>query len=314
VDAVFNKNTNTLYYVTSVPNKLVAYDVVGRTVLNEIALSKAPTCFAISEDWTKAAVGHNGFMSAINLSSNAATKLYALNYSVNDIAWANDNWFCYTQSGGSFSSLHWINTADGTLYNSPDTYSLDGNSVVKKVPNQPYLIATRTNTSPTGFFAYDIATKKEKSYAHMDLGNFWFSENGDYIFDRSSNVYRTTSSTGSTNTSDADINAIAKINTGSQYNSLQYIYHSNGYLWVLKNNDYYSSDESATNLYQIEDNDYTLVNNYNYDMIYQPDAQTSPLNISANYVFVNKAGTEIEILCKDVKSNSWVIQFVAVTK
>lgn len=104
------------------------------------------------------------------------------------------------------------------------------------------------------------------------------------------------------------------INTGSQYNSLQYIYHSNGYLWVLKNNDYYSSDESATSLYQIEDDDYTLVNNYNYDMIYQPDAQTAPLNISANYVFVNKAGTEIEILCKDVKSNSWVIQFVAVTK
>jgi len=51
-DAVFNKNTNTLYYVTSSPNKLIAYDVINRTIVNEIALGKAPTCLAISEDWS----------------------------------------------------------------------------------------------------------------------------------------------------------------------------------------------------------------------------------------------------------------------
>lgn len=310
IDALFNKNTNILYYVTSSPNKFVAYDITGRKVLNEIPLSKVPTSFAISEDWTKAAVGHNGYISTINLSSNTVTTTYTLSCSVNDIAWAENDWFCYTQKGGSFSGLHWINTADGTLYDSPDTFSLDGSSIVKKVPNQPYLIATRNSTSPSGFFAYDIATKSKKSYAHMDLTNFWFSENGDYIFAMNSNVYRTTSSTGSTNTFDATINAIDKIKTGVQnYYGLQYLYHNNNYLWVLQKSSYSSN---ATGIYQINDNDYSLVNNYDYDLIYQPDVQTTPLNISANFVFANKEGTEIVVICKDVSSNSCVLQFIPV--
>ena len=312
IDAVFNKNTNTLYYVTSTPNKLIAYDVAGRTVLNEISLSKAPTCFAISEDWTKAAVGHNGFISAIDLPGNTVTATYTSAYSVNDIAWAENNWFSYTQNGGSFSSLHWINIANDSLYDDPITYDLDGKSIVKKVPNQPYLIATRNSTSPSGFFAYAIPTKSKKSYAHMDLYNFWFSENGDYIFARNLSVYRTTSSTGSTNTFDADINAIGTINTGNtNYYGSQFIYHSNNYLWVIQNNSY-SNEDASSSIYQVEDNDYTRVNTYDYDYIYQPDAQTTPFNVSANYVFANKEGTEIAVLCKGTANTTWIIQFIPV--
>jgi len=311
MDAVFNKNTNILYYVTSTPSKFIAYDVIGRTVLNEISLSKAPTSFAISEDWTKAAVGHNGYVSAINLSSNAVKATYTLDYSIKDIAWAENDWFCYTQNGGSFTGLHWINTAIGTLYDSTDKSSLDGSSIVKKVPNQAYLIATRNYSSPSGFFAYDIATKSNKSYSHMDLTNFWFSENGDYIFARNLNVYRTTSSTGATDTFDADINAIGKINIGSEnYYGLQYLYHSTNYLWVLQNTS--TSSDASTSIYQVEDNDYTLVKKIAYDIYYQPDAQTTPFNVSANYIFAYKEGTEIAVLCKGVSNNSWVIEFIPV--
>jgi hypothetical protein len=311
VDAVFNKNTNILYYVTSTPNKFIAYDVSSRTVFNEISLSKAPTSFAISEDWTKAAVGHNGFLSAIDLSSNTVTATYTLDYSVNDISWAENDWFCYTQNGGSFSALHWINIANGTKYDDTDGYSLDGKSIVKKVPNQPYLIATRNYTSPSGFFAFDIATKSKKSYAHMDLTNFWLSENGDYIFGRDLNIYRTSSSTGSTNTFDADINAIGKINTGNEnYYGLQFLYHSNGYLWVLQNDTYPYG--SSTSLYKVEDNDYTLVKKIAYDLIYFPNLETTPVNVSANYVFANKEGTEIAVLSKGVSTDTWIIQFIPV--
>lgn len=310
-DAVFNKNTNTLYYVTSAPNKFIAYDVTARTVLHEIALSKAPTCFAISEDWTKAAVGHNGSISAINLSSNTVSATYTLDYSVHDIAWGENDWFCYTQNGGSFSSLHWINTASGTVYDDTDKYSLDGSTIIKKVPNQAYLIATRNSTSPTGFFAYDIATKSKKSYSHMDLTNFWMSEDGLYIFARDLNIYRTTSSTGSTDTFDADINAIGKINftNGNNY-GLNFLYHSNHYLWIIQN-DSYSSDTS-TSIYQFEDNDYTLVKKYAYDLLYQPDGQTNSFNVTANYVFANNQGTEISVLCKGTGNSSWIIQFIPV--
>jgi len=310
-DAVFNKNTNTLYYVTSAPNKLIVYDVTAKTILHEIALSKAPTCFAISEDWTKAAVGHNGTLSAINLSSNTVTATYTLDYSVNDIAWAENDWFCYTQKGGSFSSLHWMNTATGASYDDTDKYSLDGSSIVKKVPTQPYIIGTRNSTSPSGFFAFDIASKSIKSYAHMDLTNFWISEDGQYIYAQNSNIYRTTSSTGSNDTFDANINEIGKITFSSGYSyGINFLYQSNHFLWILRN-DSYSSDASNS-IYQYEDNDYTLVKKYVYDLLYQPDAQTSSFNVNANYVFANNEGTEISVLCKGISNSSWIIQFIPV--
>lgn len=239
IDAVFNKNTSTLYYTTSSPSKFIAYNISAQTIINELELSKSPTCLAISEDWTKAAIGHNGYMSAIDLSSNTLTAIYSLDYAVNDISWAENDWFCYTQKGGSSCGLHWINITDGSSYDDPDDNRLDGSSVVKKVPGQSYLIATRNATSPSGFFAYDIATKSKKSYAHMSLTNFWFSENGEYVFARNRDVYRTSSSTESDETFNNTINAIATIET--EYNSyygLEYVYHSNNNLWVIQNVSY----------------------------------------------------------------------------
>ncbi len=309
IDAVFNKNTNTLYYVTSAPNKLIAYDVTTKTILHEISLSKAPTCFAISEDWTKAAVGHNGYLSAINLSNNTVTALYNSDYSVRDIAWAENDWFSYTQTGGSFSALHWIDTATGAVYDDTNKSSLDGGSMIKKVPGQPYLIATRGSTSPSGFFSYSIASKSKKSYSHMDLSNFWFSEDGQYIYGRSRDIYRTTSSTGSTDTFDADINSIGKIISSSNY-GINFIYHSNHFLWVILN-DSYTSD-TFTSIYQIEDNDYTIVKKYTYDTLYQPAAQTTSFSVNANYVFANNEGTEISVLCKGVSNDTWIMQFIPV--
>lgn len=310
IDALFNKNTNTLYFVTNSPNKLIAYDVTSKAILHEIALSKAPTCFAITENWTKAAVGHNGYISAIDLSNYTVSATYSLDYSVYDIAWAENNWFCFTQNGGSFSSLHWLNTADGTKYDDTDKYSLDGSTMIKKVPNQPYLIATRGGTSPSGFFAYSIATKSKKSYSHMDLSNFWMSEDGQYIFARDLNIYRTSSSTGSSDTFDADINSIGKIKFNSTNNyGINFIYHSNHYLWIIQN-DSYSSD-SPVSIYKFEDNDYTQVKKYYYDLVYQPDTQTSSFSVKANYVFANNEGTEISVLSKGTSNNTWIIQFVS---
>jgi hypothetical protein len=310
-DAVFNKNTNTLYFVTSAPNKFIAYDVTAKAILHEIVLSKAPTCFAISEDWTKAAVGHNGTLSAINLSSNTVTATYNSDYSVNDIAWCENDWFCYTQKGGSFSGLHWINTATGTVYDDTDKYSLDGNSFIKKVPNQAYLIATRGYSSPSGFFCYDIASKSKKSYAHMDLTNFWMSEDGQYIYAQNSNIYRTTSSTGSSDTFNNSINAIGKINFNGGYNyGLNFIYHSNHSLWVIQNDSY--STDTSTSIYKFEDNDYTLVKKYAYYPLYQPGGPTTSFKINANYVFANNDGTEISVLCKGTTNSSWIIEFISV--
>lgn len=311
IDAVFNKNTNTLYYVTSQPNKLIAYDVSARTVLHEITLGKAPTCFAISEDWTKAAVGHNGSFSNIDLSNSIVKSTYQSDYSVYDIAWTTDEWYAYTQADGSFTCLHWINMATGALHDDADKSSLYGNSIIKKVPGQSYLIATRKGLSPSGFFAYDIATKSKKSYAHMDLTNFWMSEDGQYVYAQNSNIYRTSSSTGSTNTFSADINSIGKINfSTNNYYGMKFIFHCNHSLWVIQNDSY--STSTSNYVYQFEDNDYTLVKQLACSSLYQPDEQTAAFTLQAYYIFANNEETEVSVLCKGTNNNTWIIQFIPV--
>lgn len=145
----------------------------------------------------------------------------------------------------------------------------------------------------------------------MDLTNFWMSEDGVYVFARNLNVYRASSSTGSTDTFDADINAIGKISLVNGYNyGINFLSQSNHNLWIIQNESYFS--ETSAGIFQYEDNDYTLVKKYAYDLLYQPNAQTTSFNVSANYVFANNEGTEIAVLCKGISNSSWLIQFIPV--
>ncbi len=303
-DALFNRNKNTLYYTTTSPNKLITLDINKKEVLNEIYLNQAPTCIAISEDWTKAAVGHNGSISAIDLSNNSILSEYTIDYSVYDICWAENDWYCFSQKGGSFTSVHYINTENGTLYDDPGRKCLDDDSILKKVPGEPYIIAT----SGSGLFAFDIATKSIKSYSRYCLNNFWLSENGEYIFSRNFNIYRTTSLTESEETYSTDMNSIAKITTESTYYGLAYVYHSNNFLWAIQPTSYF--DNAPSTIYQIDDNDYKFVKRIFYDVYYQPDAQTSEFELCANYIFANNEGSEVVVLCKGISNDTWVIQYI----
>lgn len=310
VDACYNKNTDILYYATSQPNKLIAYNTLTKSIAHEITLSKTPTCLAISEDFTKATVGHGGLISVVNLGNFEVTKTIELDFSVYDIAWAEDDWFCYTKTSSPFSSLLWINTSTLESYNTNDN-DLDENSTVKKVPTQPFIIASRHSTSPSGFFAYSIATKAQKSYSHMDLTNFWFTEDGKYTFGRNCNVYRTSSATNSNNTFNAEINSIGRLNNGSTYYYSIWIDHSakTHNIWAILG-IYYPNYSS--NIYQFEDNDYTLVKTYTIDDLHQPDSQTAAYEVQAHYVFANGAGTELSVLRKGTGNNNWSIEFINV--
>lgn len=311
VDVAFNKNTGVLYYLTSDPHRLNIFDINAREVLGVVELAKDPTCFAISEDWLTAAVGHYGAVSAVNLSNRTKVATHSIDYSVNDIAWAENDWYAFTQKGGSDPCLHWVNLADGSCCDAVDNTGLDGSTIVKKVPTQPYLVATRNVTFPTGFYAYDIAGKVLKSYSHMDLTDFWFSDDGRLIFAKNTNIYRTSSSTGSDNTFNTKINPVGKINTGgNEYYGLKHLFYGANSLWVLQNES--SSSDTPTALYQVEREGYSVVKRIPYDFLYQPDGASTFFSVSANYAFANREESEIAVLCKGINNDSWVIQFVSV--
>lgn len=316
MDATFDKNTNTLYYVTGQPNQLVAYDVTAKTVLHQVALSKAPTCLSIDEDFKKALVGHGGLISTVDISSFQVSKTYELNSTVYDMEWAIDNWFCYTNVN-STANLLWINDVTGEKYQTVQAdgfYSL-GTADLRKIPNQPYLIGSKKEISPTGIFVFDLETKALKSYAHQSIGNSRFIKQGELMVSGYSSIIRSSALIAATGNSINGPSAIGELKISQYANASWWIDHceANHSIWALLSyyaHSYYPPENGK--LYRFEDNDYTLVKTYSYDYMYQPDAQTAPYEVEARYVFSNSQGTELTLLRKGASNTVWSMEFMAV--
>lgn len=315
VDAMFDKSTNTLFYVTGQPNKLIAYDVNAKTVLHEVALSYTPTCLAIKEDFKQALIGHGGMISSVDLTNYELTKTYELNYTVYDIEWAEGDWFCYSKANSTNSNLLWINTNTDETYETINNSYILGSADLKKIPNQPYIIASRTNVSPTGIFVFDIKSKTRKSYTHESIGNVSFFKGGELMVTGYSYIVRTSSVTAISGDRIYGPSSIGELK-GSEYRyPAWWIDYSaaNHSLWAIFSyhaNSYYPP--VAATIYQFEDNDYTLVKTYTYDNIYQPSAQTAAYEVEARYVFSNSSGTELSVLRKGRDNNNWSIEFIQV--
>lgn len=315
IDVAFNKLTNTLYYATSQPNQLVTYNVISRSIEHEIALSKAPNCLAISEDFTKAAIGHGGMISAIDLNEYSVTEIFNFDYTIFDIEWTKDDWFCYTQSNSTISNLLWINTKTSETYETTSTDYRIGTGNLKKVPNQPYIIASAREISPSGIYVFDIDTKTRKSYTHTSIDNVWFIKEGNLTIDSYSNIFRTSTLTNATGNSIYSPANVGEIKT-DQYRipawwvDYSEVKHS---IWaIFSYYPYMYYPPVPATIYQFEDNDYTLSNTYYYDNIYQPDAQTIPYEVEARYVFANQEGTELSVLRKGKDNNNWTIEFIPI--
>lgn len=317
MDATFDKSTNTLYYVTGQPNKLVAYDVTAKTVLHEVALTKSPTCLAIDENFKKALVGHGGSISTVDLTTFQVTKTIELNAIVYDIEWSTDDWYCYTNANSNTSNLVWINSSSGETYQTPQTplsYSLR-TAVLKKVPNKPYIIACRKDVSPSGIFVFDLPSKALKSYTPASFDNTWFFKQGELMVTGNSSIVRTSAVTTVSGNQTTVPSSIGQLKIGQNTNAAWWIDYSeaNHSIWALFSyyvHSYYPPVKGT--IYRFEDNDYTLVKTYTYDNMYQPNTQTTPYEVEARYVFANKAGTELSVLRKGTNNTVWSVEFIPV--
>lgn len=311
VDAAFNKSTNTLYYITSQPNKLVAYDVMAKAVSGETALSKAPTCLAISDDFTKAAVGHGGMISAVDLNNHTVVRTFEYGYSIYDMEWTEGDWFCYTKAGTYMNNLLWINVSTAETGESDDR-QMDEGTYLKKVPAQPYVIAARRYSSPSGITVFDTDTKLQKNYRHQSIGNYWFSADGQYMYESSGSVYKVNAIVDASGRNPENIAPIGKLNYPfTSYYAIPWLDHCKATrsIFGLSMKEY---QKVSTTIYQFEDNDYTMVKTYAYDDYYQPVNQAAAYEVEARYVFSNGTGSELSVLRKGKNNNNWSVEFITV--
>jgi hypothetical protein len=302
-DAWLDKSTDILYLTTSMPNKLIAYDVGQRKIDRELALSKAPNCFSVSGDGHKAIIGHGGLISYVDMDNFTVTKTIEVDNIVWDIELANNDLCCYTEKESSgWSYLFWVNLS--TNEKSKSLTDLYYGSILKRIPNQDYIIVSEINLS-SGVSVFDANTKELLNDIFVSFDYFWFTGDGNYLFDSYSNVYRT-----SNLPTQSEISAIGQLEREEYY----YYYP----LWIehsAATNSVWGVAQNSTTIKQFEDTDYMLVKSYYYDDFYVTgsNGKTVEKQVEARYLFVNSSGTELIVIKTATDdSNIWAIEFIAV--
>jgi hypothetical protein len=318
-DAWLDKETDLLYLTTSQPNRLLAYDTKNRTIARELKFSSATNCFRVSEDGHKALVGHDGSISCIDLDNFSVMRTVEVNQIVYSVEWGSGDWCCYTPSTATQNcGLYWVNMVTGEKQETVSQVSnLYGGTIIKKIPNKNYIIASRLRLSPSGITTYGSDTKQFINYVHQSIGKFWFSTDGAYMFDSYRNVYRTS---GLSTIYDF-INNYPSVSTLKidSYNEISWIDNNpaTNSLWVSLANNY--NPESPI-IFKLSANDYTLEKTYYYDDYYQTTLNGVPgeYKLDIHYVFSNKQGTRL-IAVRNVSGyyeayNAWSLEFIPVEK
>lgn len=296
-DACLDKTADILYLTTNQPNRLLAYNTKTRTIDGELPLSKAPNCFSISEDGYRALIGHSGSISLIDLEKFSVTKTMDVDYNLFDIEWGDGNWCCYTpREEIQWYNLQWKNLDTEETYDtSSENNILYGNTLIKKIPHQNYIVASRLMFSNSGINVFDIMDRSGMQYFSEDIGRFWFSPDGSYLFSSRGHIYETSSLLTSFG---ASVSPIGSISTEpSQINWVDHHPASHS-VWVLDTQD---------EIRQYEDNHFTYVKTYHCEEFYEE----SPVQVQ--YIFSNSAGYEV-IAIKCNKRNAWAVEHIPVTK
>ncbi len=312
-DAFYDKAADILYYVTTKPDKLIAYDTKTKTIAHEVSLGKAPTCFSISEDGKNALIGHGGMISKVDLQNFTILKTYSVTGILSDIEFAANNWCAYTEAGNysvQWTKIYWVDLSTGSITNGTTVYE---DCMIKKVPGKDYIIGSETRVS-SGLYVYDSNTRTERAKIFSSIDTFWFVNDGENLVSKLGNVFRVSDPLALTNYNSNGLSPIGKLqysNSSSSY-GLEFVEYSKSTksLFCLVKSDY--STSISPQVFQLDDNNYALKKSYSYDDYFR--VNNIDYQVQAKYVFANLAGDELIVIRNATSINSWSFEFITVGK
>ena len=197
VDAEMSPTTGKIVTVSANPPRLNIVDPETGTV-QTVALTYTPLNVSVSPDGSRAAVGHDGYLSSVNLTTRAVTGTYLVSVVAGDVVLGGNGYaHVFPASGAQWTNIRSVNLTTGAVANHTGTSSIYGGTVAKLHPSGSYIYGANRGLSPSDFEKYDVsggtAAYLYDSPYHGDYsfgGDVWAFEDGSRLIARSDNLFR----------------------------------------------------------------------------------------------------------------------------
>lgn len=196
VDAEYSDSLEVIVIASSLPlNQLHIYDPTTGSD-TPVTLVLPPESVSVSPDGLYAAVGHDGWISYVDLAGATVEKQLAVSTDVFDIVLAGNGYIYAFPRVDQWEHIRCIEIATGTETLSTG-YSIYAGTRAKLHPSGTSIYGADNGLSPSDIEKYDISTGTAElvydSPYHGDYsmcGNLWISEDGFRIFTACGNVFR----------------------------------------------------------------------------------------------------------------------------
>lgn len=196
VDAEYDDINNVIVTVNS--NMTLKKLDPATSTSTEVAINKIPTCVSISPDGNYAVVGHSGMISYVNLTTMTIEAEHSVSCDAIDVVLAPNGYAYVFPKADQWETIRCIKLSTGaeTQHSGSSIYA---GTRAKLHPNGTAIYGADRGLSPSDFEKYDIsggtADYLYDSPYHGDYafsGDIWISENGNLLFARSGNVFKST--------------------------------------------------------------------------------------------------------------------------
>lgn len=192
IDAEYDRVHDRLVVVNNY-SRLLKIDPISKVIVS-VDLSLPPTCVSIGMNGQYAAVGHDGWVSVVNLTSMQVESTYAVSTNALDIVLAPNFWAYVFPKTDQWEHIRCINLQNGseTLHTGFFIYA---GTKAKLHPSGEHIYGANNGLSPSDVEKYSIssgtATYLYDSPYHGDYpmsGDLWISDDGNRMYTRGRTV------------------------------------------------------------------------------------------------------------------------------
>ncbi len=194
LDAEYSKALDRIVMVDTSPNALYVYDPATGDETT-VFLALPPTAVGVAPDGLSAVVGHNGFVSWVDLAGATLTRTFSVSAVLGDVVLAGNGFAYLFPITPSFDTVHALELATGAETTASSFLGFEGTRA-KLHPSGARIYGADNMVSPADLRRFDIAgasvTGGVERYhgSYAICGDLWLSEDGARIFTACGNVFR----------------------------------------------------------------------------------------------------------------------------